>query len=312
MNDDYLKYHLTDVDADIITFCLNQLERQHKRADYMELLNLSIIFLGGLPPRGIKFRYPGAFHHARWMSKAIYCLKMFLFRKQFKFYSNELIGIRDTCLFIVTTYIRHWFTAELAPEAPYQDFNFLMKLHKYKDIDEGISSITLKKFCGHLWYLGEESIALSFFDANVPITIKEKMSSSIKPFITGTFSENIKHHAHIKPIDMSFYEMRDISYFVTENTAKFFQRFQISTDFLNHHPSTWNNLEDYKQALEYVSQMQVVNDTAERGVQLMEQYNNILTRNEDEKQFLLQVVADYRSKYASCNKSVLIVNSYAK
>ena len=36
--------------------------------------------------------------------------------------------------------------------------------------------------------------------------------------------------------------------------------------------------------------MRVVNDTAERGVKLFEEYNSLLTNDEEEKQFLLQVV----------------------
>ena len=34
----------------------------------------------------------------------------------------------------------------------------------------------------------------------------------------------------------------------------------------------------------------VVNDTAERGDKLFEEFNTLLTKDEDEKQFLLQVV----------------------
>ena len=36
--------------------------------------------------------------------------------------------------------------------------------------------------------------------------------------------------------------------------------------------------------------MRVVNDTDERGVKLFEEYNSLLTNDEEEKQFLLQVV----------------------
>jgi hypothetical protein len=52
------------------------------RDDYKEFLELSILFLGGDIP-GYFFKQPGAMHHARWMSKVIYSLKMWMFRKQF-------------------------------------------------------------------------------------------------------------------------------------------------------------------------------------------------------------------------------------
>ena len=47
---------------DVIMFALGQLAKFLPRDDYCELLELAIIFLGGTPPRGIWFRYPGANH----------------------------------------------------------------------------------------------------------------------------------------------------------------------------------------------------------------------------------------------------------
>jgi hypothetical protein len=52
--------------------------------DYRELLQLSLIFLGEFPQSGINFPVTGAFHHARWLAKFIYILKIFLFQTEFK------------------------------------------------------------------------------------------------------------------------------------------------------------------------------------------------------------------------------------
>lgn len=38
------------------------------------------IFLGELPQENVHIDYPGAMHHARWMSKVIYSLKIYSFR----------------------------------------------------------------------------------------------------------------------------------------------------------------------------------------------------------------------------------------
>ena len=45
------------------------------REDYRELLMLAIVCLGGEVP-SFQFRLPGPDHHARWMSKVIYTLKI--------------------------------------------------------------------------------------------------------------------------------------------------------------------------------------------------------------------------------------------
>lgn len=49
----------------------------------------------------------------------------------------------------------------------------------------------------------------------------------------------------------------------------------------------------------------VVNDCAERGVKLIEDFNKLLTKDEEDLQFLLQVVSSYREKFPSHAKKDL-------
>lgn len=115
------------------------------RDDYKELLNLTPLFVGCRPTQGVEFHYPGAFHHARWMSKAVYCSKIFLFRNQCSMSLGETILIREICIFIVMLYVEAWFTAPKAVAAPNHDLEFLKKLYRYKEIDKRISDVTVKK-----------------------------------------------------------------------------------------------------------------------------------------------------------------------
>ena len=45
---------------------------------------VGIYFIGEIPPNGMRFRSPGAMYHARWMVKAFYFLKIWLFEQQFQ------------------------------------------------------------------------------------------------------------------------------------------------------------------------------------------------------------------------------------
>ena len=87
---------------------------------------------------------------------------------------------------------------------------------------------------------------------------------------------------------------KKINDFIYIESASFFSRFGIATSFLEQHPSMWDKNEDFQKGLEIVNTFRVTNDTAERGVKLMEEYNMVLTKNEDQKQYVLQVVEDYR------------------
>lgn len=73
--------------CEILKFAFQSLNLKQPRDYYKELLQLSIVFLGGTV-QDFTFKKPGAFHHARWMAKAIYCLKIYLFQKEFKIASE--------------------------------------------------------------------------------------------------------------------------------------------------------------------------------------------------------------------------------
>ena len=45
------------------------------------------------------------------------------------------------------------------------------------------------------------------------------------------------------------------------------------------------------------SSIRVVNDTAERGVALMEEYNKLHTNNEEQKQYMLLAVKEFHQRY---------------
>ena len=68
---------------------------------------------------------PGAIHHARWMAKALYALKIYLFRDQLRLTSHETRGVCDVCIFVVRIYVRAWFTAPDAIAVPYHDIEFM-------------------------------------------------------------------------------------------------------------------------------------------------------------------------------------------
>lgn len=93
------------------------------------------IFLGLVPTEKVFFNKPGAFHHARWMSKSIYCLKIYIFR-EFKLDKDDEKKLLDICLFIIFVYIKFWYLAPLAAAAPNQDLNFIKKLCEFEKVNK--------------------------------------------------------------------------------------------------------------------------------------------------------------------------------
>jgi len=76
LSDQSMSTAVSPVATNITAFAEMQLSQYQPREDYRELLELTIIFLGGVPSRGVSFRVPAGLHRARWMAKAMYSLKI--------------------------------------------------------------------------------------------------------------------------------------------------------------------------------------------------------------------------------------------
>jgi hypothetical protein len=72
-----------------------------------------------------------------------------------------------------------------------------------------------------------------------------------------------------------------------------FQRFKISTDFLDQVPKEWHVNLNYQKGIKKLSNMKVVNDAAECGIKLIGNFNKFLTEDEDQNPFLMQIICDY-------------------
>ena len=173
VEDTFIKNVLQNDCEEIVNFVIKAPEEYHPRDDYKEFLELSLLFLG--VKRDTPIRPLGACHHARWMSKAIYALEIFLFRSQLKLSENEQISLRSICLFITKIYLKFWFQCPSAPRSPALDLELLINIAKYKTADSSVYEAVAKKFLNHLWYLSPETASLAFFDKTIPLDVMRKM-----------------------------------------------------------------------------------------------------------------------------------------
>lgn len=90
LTDSYIYDKLGGIAFDILDFAEKKVKEDFPRNDYREFLELIIIFLEGTLSKGIIFCQPGACYLARWMAKAIYCFKIYLFRHQVQLNQRNL------------------------------------------------------------------------------------------------------------------------------------------------------------------------------------------------------------------------------
>lgn len=178
--------------------------------------------------------------------------------------------------------------------------NFLHNAFKYAECDKTASKAVIDKMKNHLWYLAPETVGLAFCDPSVPIEIKRLMVDRLKA--KNPTVSLVEYRKHPKPEQLLKCNLSD---FVSHKTKAFFASFELQTDFFDLDPSIWENNDEYQTASDFCKSLFVVNDSAERGVKFMKDYNRILTRDEEEVQFILQAVDLYLKKYPSHTKSSL-------
>ena len=101
--------------------------------------------------------------------------------------------------------------------------------------------------------------------------------------------------------DISFIWIED---FVTSKSCDMLKALGILID-----PASWNNNESYQKAKVTINGLRVVNDCAERVVALITQYNDVLSKNEEQRQYLLQVVQEHRHKFKTAKKCNLVAST---
>ena len=80
----------------------------------------------------------------------------------------------------------------------------------------------------------------------------------------------------------------------------------INLNFLNKDPSLWEEDTEFIKSRDQIKKLKVINDVAERGILLIDTFNPVLTKQEKQKQYLLQVVENQRKQKYSYKKSIVL------
>ena len=105
----------------------------------------------------------------------------------------------------------------------------------------------------------------------------------------------------IKPLPLTISEL--------SISRTFFITSQFDGSFLDVAASEWPECQSYKTACKLVNNLPCVDDCAEHGVMLMQNFNATIANNE-EKQFVLQVVEKHRRAFPKCHRQDLADMSF--
>jgi len=180
------------------------------------------------------------------------------------------------------------------------DVQFLELLTSYPN--RTIVKAARDTFSRHLWYFSEILVGLSFLTTELGgADVRTQMVANLQIPASG---ESAKHlDSPPEPLSAN-----GLASCVTQKTAALFDVLALNgkmkvQDFLTKDLAEWNDDPSYQELKTAASTM---NDTAERAIALMQQYTSSLTKNKEQKQYLLRLVERHRKQYATCAKSTLL------
>jgi hypothetical protein len=136
----------------------------------------------------------------------------------------------------------------------------------------------------HLWYFNEDLAALPLFANDVSAETKEATVIALQKEPCAT---DVRRLA---PNKIASFKDLSVADFVTCRSLNLFHAFGLSQQFLGEAVTSWSTNEGYLAACKIVHALKVVNDCAERAVKLATDFNEILTKSEEQRQLLCQVV----------------------
>ena len=170
---------LQEVAKNVLTWAQIELSKgTFPRDDYKEMIELLVISLGG-QVNGFTFKLPGPDHHARWMSKCLYYMKLRLLSNVFSMTEDENLQVEQISEFVVLFYAKFWFVTPLASSAARNDLDFMSCILEYRHRRPVLAFKVLQSCYRHMWYLTPQLFILALVDKGLENNVKEKIAKKL-------------------------------------------------------------------------------------------------------------------------------------
>ena len=284
-----------------------------EREDYRELLELIVIFLGGVVKRirknsavpvDIYIRKPGAVHQAHFMASCLYILKIFFYLHQEDFGLKRDVRkmeVQALAEFIALIYAPYFLQSPLAIAAPQLDHDLWNDLHSYSEcFPEGsfhqkMINAAKESVLRHLWYLTEELVVLGLSENE-----RKEMANSILEIPKAD-----EYDVGKPRFPTELMQNNPLMYtFIGERSWIVFHKLEANGEWLNTPVNEWDRDEEYDAIKTLLKDLKVVNDPAERCIKDIQEYCN-RTIDPSYRVDILLVATDHRGVFQDMRKQNL-------
>lgn len=286
------------------------------RDDYRELCELIIKFLGGqvIRPRqqrqdNFVMRAPGALHHARFLASCLYIMKLCMLKDVLPpgLVTPDMRTNIDRMALFISLFHGPWFLqSRLAIVAPRLDLQLWHNMCEYERVDPAIAEAVKRSILRHQWYLTESLVVFGMFDNDTDKEVRQAMANTLlqtqRPAIFPPEKPKF-------PTDTLRREATaELPHFIGPRSWLLFDL--VNADglaWLSTPPNQWETNQEYKEMLEIVNNLAVVNDAAERGVKDIQDYANA-ARDGSSRERIVLVSNSHRIKLPNFLKNEMEEN----
>ena len=234
------------------------------------------------------------------MSKIIYSLKMALLIGVYQMSPEDERIVVIMAQFCAIIYAKYWFEACLPTKAAVNDLKMLKMLQTYEKYsgEKDLAAVMGR----HLWYLTESLVVLSLCNEDLEDIEREALAKELY-LIPRKGAASLG-----KPTFPVMKEGIKLSDCIGQKSWLVFDLIGITkAEWLKIPCSLWNEFEDYRRFKQFVENLMVTNDVAERAISTCNRYLD-KTKTESARQDNLQVVSYYRKNIPDLTKKSLSQN----
>ena len=171
-------------------------------------------------------------------------------------------------------------TSAMASGSSYRDLVFMKGIREYRAVDRDIADRVLHSLKGQTWYLDQPWIGTALVGPNVPVEEKEMVARALAttprpkeypPYcVTPYLAKLACHQEDFWPEDGS---LPSLSSLVGPRTWQLFDLLHLDSDqvhWLTLPQKVWEEDANYRRFKDFISHLEVVNDSGERGVKLIQ------------------------------------------
>ena len=207
--------------------------------------------------------------------------------------------------FVVFFYIEYWILCGFASDVTIMDLKFYHNMLNWKDHDQSLALAVLNKMKRHTWYLNQEFVPLSLFSD----ILTNRQNGEIANILNQVQSKPLESYAlgHPTEVPLSMDKNEGLNFeivnLIGQGSMFLFDVLEFDREFLNLHVSEWENNESFKEMKNFVKYLKGSKEPAERGIKLVSDFSNTLTKSNSQRANIIQVVQAHRRFHPKPRKS---------